>query len=736
MKPYDRCQSALLSIPIDFDLAYLILLTENGMKPLSRWEGIVPGGIEEVMAHVGLQFAYVRRRLQNGGSSTEFIFSKSDAHLDLYLRHFDDSTIDKTVETLRIEGFLFGFPPCCVESFAHHGYTPNGLDRHDQQLLFHWACPGCRVTSLLLPQYRSLHGHCSELLAGGAGRRSLLSQTQKEVAKKVLAAVSMLGVVATGAALYSTTSAQTHAALDGDLHWLPLPMGTDIDGDFLPDADEPYLGVQVNNPDTDGDGELDGVDLAHAAYAIYSMLPHQPQSDTPYVVDHMLRGIETCNVCGTPVNMGHVEIFNPLENLALEVPYIALHYLEHGSYRYAGDVHGPDAIHVRELKAVLESDGTAHRLPVQGDNDGDGLADKTESRFGCQAGNPDSDGDGVADGVQLARQLWTEIEALPQQVSTVPYRVEHQAKGIETCEVCGLEVNMGYVEIINPAEDYSLQLPFISLHYLQHGSFVARGSTHHFEQYDPRTLHCVLHSNGSMHLLPVEDDTDADGLTSSEETHWGTRPDVADTDGDGCVDGAEISRALAAAVDSLPRSPQSDRTYRIDMQANGLEECEICGEVINMGFVEIVNPTLHDSLAIPYVGLHAMQHAGFAVSGTVHDGRTDPVGLAALLEFGPFTSVPPVPGDVPAECALLPCYPNPFNPHTTMGFKVLGLESRWVRLAVYDVLGHEVTLLVNEKKEPGIYEVAFDGSDLSCGVYLCRMQSGDFVQARRLVLLK
>jgi hypothetical protein len=51
-------------------------------------------------------------------------------------------------------------------------------------------------------------------------------------------------------------------------------------------------------------------------------------------------------------------------------------------------------------------------------------------------------------------------------------------------------------------------------------------------------------------------------------------------------------------------------------------------------------------------------------------------------------------------------------------------------------MGREVAVLVNEEKAPGTYEVGFDGSNLSSGVYFYRMQAGDFVQTRRLLLLK
>jgi hypothetical protein len=55
---------------------------------------------------------------------------------------------------------------------------------------------------------------------------------------------------------------------------------------------------------------------------------------------------------------------------------------------------------------------------------------------------------------------------------------------------------------------------------------------------------------------------------------------------------------------------------------------------------------------------------------------------------------------------------------------------------VHDVLGREAATLMNEVKEPGTYTVEFDGSNLSSGVYFCKLQVGDFVQTRRLLLLR
>jgi hypothetical protein len=59
-----------------------------------------------------------------------------------------------------------------------------------------------------------------------------------------------------------------------------------------------------------------------------------------------------------------------------------------------------------------------------------------------------------------------------------------------------------------------------------------------------------------------------------------------------------------------------------------------------------------------------------------------------------------------------------------------------VKLTVYDLLGREVAVLVNERKTPGTYEVRFDGGGLASGVYVCRLTAGAVVQSKTMVLLK
>ena len=89
---------------------------------------------------------------------------------------------------------------------------------------------------------------------------------------------------------------------------------------------------------------------------------------------------------------------------------------------------------------------------------------------------------------------------------------------------------------------------------------------------------------------------------------------------------------------------------------------------------------------------------------------------------------------IPNKFELFQNYPNPFNPITTIEFSLP--ESRLVRLEVFDIVGRNVSTLINTQKEAGFHSVQFNGSGLSSGVYLYRIQAGDFVQVKKLLLVK
>jgi photosystem II stability/assembly factor-like uncharacterized protein len=88
----------------------------------------------------------------------------------------------------------------------------------------------------------------------------------------------------------------------------------------------------------------------------------------------------------------------------------------------------------------------------------------------------------------------------------------------------------------------------------------------------------------------------------------------------------------------------------------------------------------------------------------------------------------------PSSFMLEQNYPNPFNPTTTIEYSIP--KQSHITIKVYDLLGREITTLVNEEKSPGSYEVKFNGSSFTSGVYLFRMQAGSFSQTKKFMLLK
>jgi hypothetical protein len=96
-------------------------------------------------------------------------------------------------------------------------------------------------------------------------------------------------------------------------------------------------------------------------------------------------------------------------------------------------------------------------------------------------------------------------------------------------------------------------------------------------------------------------------------------------------------------------------------------------------------------------------------------------------------SVDPI-GNVADDFALEQNYPNPFNPSTTISYTLQ--KPSEVKIGVYDLLGHEVAMLVNGMKPAGTNTVQFDGSNLSSGIYIYKLQTVDQVMNRKMMLLK
>ncbi len=124
------------------------------------------------------------------------------------------------------------------------------------------------------------------------------------------------------------------------------------------------------------------------------------------------------------------------------------------------------------------------------------------------------------------------------------------------------------------------------------------------------------------------------------------------------------------------------------------------------------------------------------------DGTTNDMGCyGGNSPLTPVTDVKEITNaaGIPNKYKLSQNYPNPFNPTTTINYSIPLVEFGFVpttHLAIYDILGQEVEILINKKQNPGNYEVTWNAGNLTSGVYFCRLQVGSFIETRKMILLR
>lgn len=325
---------------IEFDLLYLALLTKEQVKPLSRWEKKFGPSEIKALKSLGLKSRSIERRLESGRRIEELVFSRSDEPIEAYAHAFERRRVDNSFDTALLEGKLFGYPECCVKSFATHGYLPNGLASEDQEILFYWACPNCKVTPGLLPRYRSVHEEAKRLQSEWHAKKV----TRKQVAGLVTCAGLASCLLLTGCGHKSTNPKP-----ETDVHWIALEK--DADQDYLKDEWEDHFQLNPSKRDTDRDGVPDGPQLAKS---MWNTIQNCPDSiDWVEVKSRHMYGFYTCSKCGETVNMGYVEITNLQSNASICVDILALHFMEHGSFAYEAKEGITGIVNPIELDSVL-----------------------------------------------------------------------------------------------------------------------------------------------------------------------------------------------------------------------------------------------------------------------------------------------------------------------------------------------------------------------------------------------
>jgi hypothetical protein len=113
---------------------------------------------------------------------------------------------------------------------------------------------------------------------------------------------------------------------------------------------------------------------------------------------------------------------------------------------------------------------------------------------------------------------------------------------------------------------------------------------------------------------------------------------------------------------------------------------------------------------------------GCLINGVLYGDTAIPVGINQISS------------EVPDRFSLSQNYPNPFNPSTKIKFQIP--KKGFVKLTVFNVLGKDIQVLVSRELSPGIYEVDFVGSDLPSGVYYYKLETEEFTQSKKMVLIK
>jgi len=166
-------------------------------------------------------------------------------------------------------------------------------------------------------------------------------------------------------------------------------------------------------------------------------------------------------------------------------------------------------------------------------------------------------------------------------------------------------------------------------------------------------------------------------------------------------------------------------TYNVQVATNSNFSTVVLNQITVGVSQYLITPGILQNNIIYYWRVSAGNASGSGIWSAVWNFRT---GLVGINQIG---------SEIPEEFSLQQNYPNPFNPSTKIKFSLPsegGAQN--VRLIVYDELGREAAALVNEKLQPGEYEISFNAANFPSGVYYYRLETGNFTDTKKIILIK
>jgi hypothetical protein len=246
----------------------------------------------------------------------------------------------------------------------------------------------------------------------------------------------------------------------------------------------------------------------------------------------------------------------------------------------------------------------------------------------------------------------------------------------------------------------------------------------------------AIYGNGGLGINLVGGTEDGRGWTANDPGDSDTGPNGLQNYPDLIAAEGGEDLTVTGSLQSLP-----DSTYILEFFTSPAGSTPGGGEGKEfLGQIEVLTDTT--GFASFTVTFGKPVPAGHLITATATAGGWSTSEFSAPIVVTPGVTSVARHEPLPRETVLMQNYPNPFNPTTKLGYTVGVVGGRWpvasshVRLTVYDMLGREVTVLVDEMKEPGFYTVTWDASRCASGAYFVRLQCGNKMMTKELLLLK